>query len=514
MRKKNTIKKISFQGALYLTVCLSGCALGPDFQQPQLSKQAGYVENHNKQQLTPLGSINFSTQTSIPADWWSVLGSPSLSTYVEMVINNNPSMTVAETSLRQAKQNVIAQQGFFFPSIGADYAISRNKLAGNLGGNSPGIQGNGNVISTYQNPSGPIFNGPAYFNFHTAEVTLNYTPDFFGANRRAVESLEAQEKTTAYQLEATYITLTANAVAAAIQQASLKAIIEANQRIIKDYQTIVNLTQRQFELGYASAMDVNSQFTLLTQAQQQIVPFKQQLEQTNDLIHVLSGHFPSEQIKMNFVLDEFHLPHSLPVSLPSNLVRQRPDILAAEEQIHYANAQVGVQLANRFPQFNVTGAIGGAADAFNQLYHNGAGFFSLIGDLSVPIFSGGTLSAREQAAKEALAQSVAQYKLTVLNAFQNVADTMHAIQSDADALKNAETLLNTNQQLLSMTTSQEKLGFVNQLILLNADIAYQQAKINYIQMRTNQLGDAAALYVALGGGWWDKKPLDSLAKKP
>jgi NodT family efflux transporter outer membrane factor (OMF) lipoprotein len=511
----NKTKRTSFHGALFLTVLLYGCALGPDFQQPQLAKQAGYIENSNKHQITPLGSVNFNTQTTIPGDWWSVLGSKSLSTYVEMVINNNPSMTVAEASLRQAKQNVIAQQGFFFPSIGADYAISRNKLAGNLGGNSPGIQGNGQNISTYQSPNGlPPFNGPVYYNFHTAEVTLNYTPDFFGANRRAVESLEAQEKTTAYQLEATYITLTANAVAAAIQQASLKAIIEASQQIINDNQILVNLTQHQFELGYASAMDVNNQLTLLTQAQQQIVPLKQQLEQTNDLIHVLSGHFPSEHIEMNFVLDEFDLPHSLPASLPSNLVRQRPDILAAEEQIHYANAQVGVQLANRFPQFNIIGAIGGAADAFNQLYHNGAGFFYLIGDLSVPIFDGGTLSAREQAAKEAFAQSIAQYKLTVLNAFQNVADTMHAIQSDADALKSAQILLNTNQQLLSMTTSQEKLGFVNQLVLLNADIAYQEAKINYIQMRTNQLGDAAALYVALGGGWWDKKPLDSLAKKP
>ncbi|WP_160318090.1 efflux transporter outer membrane subunit [Ferrovum sp. JA12] len=494
---------------------LSGCAVGPDFHSPRLSKNAGYVESSSPNQITPSGRINLDTKSSIPGDWWNLLGSQSLSDYVEMVIQNNPTLSAAEASLRQAKQNVIAQQGFFFPSIGADYALSRNKLAGNLGGNSPGIQGNGNVISTYVNPNNNApYNGPVYYNFHTAEVTLSYTPDIFGANRRAVESLEAQEKITAYQLEAAYITLTANAVAAALQQASLKSLIEANQQIIKDNQILFNLTQHQLDLGYASAIDLNNQLTQLTQAQQQIVPLEQQLEQTNDLIHVLSGHFPSEQIKTHFVLSEFKLPHTLPASIPSDLVRQRPDILSAEEQIRYANAQVGVQLANRFPQFNVTGAIGGAADAFDQLYHNGAGFFNLIGDLSLPIFDGGTLSAREQGAKEAFSQTVSQYKLTVLNAFQNVADTMHAVQNDANALNRAEKLLNTNLQLLSMTQSQERLGLINQLILLNADITYQQAKINYIQMRTNLLGDAAALYVALGGGWWNKKPLDTLIKKP
>ncbi|MDE2423291.1 MAG: efflux transporter outer membrane subunit [Betaproteobacteria bacterium] len=494
---------------------LSNCAVGPDFQAPTLPKSAGYIEQSSINKNTSSDKLTLDPNTKIIGDWWSLLGSKDLSEFVEQVIHNNPSITAAEASLRQAKQNVIAQQGFFFPSIGADYALSRNKLAGNLGGNSPGIQGNGNVISTYQSPNGPPpFNGPVYYNFHTAEVSLSYTPDFFGANRRAVESLQAQENITAYQLEATYITLTANAVAAAIQQASLKSIIAANKQIIKDNEELLKLTEQQFNLGLISAVDLNNQLVQLTQAQQQITPYQQQLAQTNDLIHVLSGRFPSETLTVDFKLDDFKLPHTLPISLPAQLVRQRPDILAAEEEIRYANAQVGVQLANRFPQFNVTGAIGGAADAFDQLYHNGAGFFNLIGDLSLPIFNGGTLSAREQGAKEAFNQSIAQYKSTVLNAFQNVADTLHVVQNDANALKSAEKLFNTNQQLLNLTTSQEKLGLINELVLLNADIAYQQAKINFIQMKTNQLGDAASLYVALGGGWWDKKPLDDLIKKP
>ncbi|MDE2343358.1 MAG: efflux transporter outer membrane subunit [Betaproteobacteria bacterium] len=489
---------------------LAGCALGPDFVRPAAPAAKGYAPGQPVSELehgrgTTPGSPHFVAGKDIPFDWWTLFQSPQLNALIERAFKANPSIEAAQAALRQAQQNTLAQQGFFYPSLGLEYLPTRNKLAGNMGGNSPGIQGNGTIIQTYSNPSGPSpYNGPVYYNFHTAQVTLNYAPDVFGGNRRQVESLEAQAESQKFQLEAAYITLASNVVAAALQEASVRAQIAAMESIVEDNRKLLQISRNQLKYGYINGVDLSAQELALAQTEQALVPLRQQLAQTRDLIRVLAGQLPSEEVPETFDLSSIHLPQELPVSIPSRLVEQRPDVRAAEAQLHAANAQIGVAIANRFPQFSITGLLGGEASVPSQMFQTGGGFFNLIGDISLPVFDGGTLSAREQGAREALRQAAAQYKSTVLSAFQNVADTLHAIQSDGDAYRAATRSREAAQNTLGITRKQYELGQVSYPALLVADQAYQQSAITSIQVETNRLGDAAALYQALGGGWWHR----------
>ncbi len=487
---------------------LAGCAVGPDFKRPEAPASEGYIPHQTVGQTASVSQStsdaqHFDAFKDIPFDWWTLFQSPQINSLIEKAFRSNPTIEAAQAALRQAQQNTIAQQGYFYPTVGVEYLPSRNKLAGNMGGNSPGIQGNGTIIQTYSNPAGPApYNGPAYYNFHTAQVTLSYAPDVFGGNRRAVESLQAQAEFQKFQLEATYITLASNVVAAALQEASLRAQIAAIEKIIEDNRRALEIVRKQFTIGHVMGIDVSDQELALSQAEQAVVPLRQQLEQTRDLIRVLAGHLPGDDVPETFELSSLHLPQELPLTIPSRLVEQRPDVRAAEEQLHAANAQIGVAIANRFPQFSITGMIGGEASVPSQMFQTGGGFFNLIGDIALPIFDGGTLRAREQGSRDALVQAAAQYKSTVITAFQSVADTLHAIQSDAEAFRIARKSEQAAKNALDITRKQYEVGQVSYQILLAADQAYQQSTITLTQIQTNRFGDTAALYQALGGGWW------------
>ena len=436
--------------------------------------------------------------------------SPKLDALVEKALKANPNITAAQAALRQAQEFVSAQRGFFYPTVAASFSPARHKLSGNMGGNSPGIQGNGTTIQTYNNTTiaggtgtAPL-NGPAYYNFYTAQLALSYTPDVFGGNRRQVESLQAQAEALRYQMEATYITLASNVVAAAIQEASLQSQITATQALIDQNARALDILRKEFRLGYVMGIDVATQESALAQAKVLLPPLQKQLEQTHDLIRALCGNLPNEAIDDNFDLSSLHLPEDLPVSLPSKLVEQRPDIRAAEEQLHSASAQVGVAIANRIPQFTITGDIGGNSSLIPQMFSTGGPFFDLIGNVTQTIFDGGTLKHRQSAAEQALVQAQAQYRSTVITAFQNVADTLHAIQSDADALSANVESEQAAKKVLTITEKQYQFGYVNALTLLSAEETYQQALVALLQARTNRYGDTAALYQALGGGWWNR----------
>lgn len=482
---------------------LAGCAVGPDFTRPNAPPGAGYVTDA----IPPVDSDaqHFVMGRDIPYAWWEQFQSPKLNALVERSLHSNPTIAAAQAALRQANEYVTAQQGFFYPTVAASFTPSRNKLAGNQSSNAPGVQGNGTTISGIQNPSGPPpYNSPVYYNFYTAQLSVSYTPDVFGANRRQVESLQAQAAIQRFQMEATYITLAGNVVAAAIQEASLKSQIQATERTIADNARAVEILHRQQDAGYVMGIDVAMQDAAFAQAKQLLPPLHKQLEQTHDLIRALCGDLPNQPVDDDFDLATLHLPVDLPVSLPSRLVDQRPDIRAAEEQMHAASAQVGVALAARLPQFNITGALGGAAAGIPQMFQSGAPFWNLIGDITQPLFDGGTLMHHERAADEGLKQAEAQYRSTVISAFQNVADTLHAIQSDANALVACNEAEQAAKKVLIITEKQYQLGYVNFQTLLAAQQAYEQALITLVQARTNSYGDTAALFQALGGGWWNR----------
>jgi len=300
------------------------------------------------------------------------------------------------------------------------------------------------------------------------------------------------------------VTLTSNVVAAAVQQASLRAQIVATQDIIAISTKSLALVRRQFELGAVAGLDVAAQEAALAQVRQTLPPLQKQLEQNRDLLTALAGDFPSEDSFEQFELSAIRLPEELPVSLPSKLVQQRPDVRAAEEQLHSASALIGAAIANRLPQFTISAAYGGVATDFTKTFASGNPYWLVAGNVAQTLFAGGTLLHRQRAAEAAFEQAAAQYRSTVLTAFQNVADTLYALQSDAESLKAAVAAERAAKMTLDITLKQQQLGAVSYLALLSAQQAYQQTLIARVQAQANRYADTAALFQALGGGWWNR----------
>ena len=501
--------------ALACAVWLGGCAVGPDYARPALAASSGFsprpLPDTTASAAVPAGEAQrFVAAQAIRADWWKLFESKPLDAVIDKAFAANPTVESAQAALRIAQENVAAQQGFFFPSVQASYVPARTKIAGNLGGNSPGVQGNGSVISTTSNTPAKDggtapFNAPAIYDFHTAQLTVGYTPDVFGGNRRQVEALQAQATSQQLQLEATYLTLAANVAAAAIQEALLREQIATTREIVDVNTQSVALLNRQLKAGYASRLDLALQESALAQANQLLPPLEKQFEQTRNLLRALTGGVQDVEVPQTFALASLTLPRELPLSLPSQIVAQRPDVRAAEEQLHAASAQVGVAIANRLPQFSIDATWGGAASRFDQMFLASGRFFNLAGNITQPLFDGGTLRHRQRAAEEALRQADAQYRATVITAFQNVADTLQAIHADARALGAAVELERTTKVSLELVRRQLGRGYVDRLALLTAQQAHEQALLAVVQAQATRLGDTAALFQALGGGWWSRE---------
>ena len=368
------------------------------------------------------------------------------------------------------------------------------------------MQGNGdNLSAPRQTPGIPPYTAPLYYNFQTAELTVGFVPDVFGGNRRQVESLAAQAEMQRFALEATYITLASNVAAAAIQEASSRAQIEATREIIAADAKSLRILRDQFRVGLAMRIDVAAQETALAQAEATLPPLQLQFEQNRDLIRALAGNLPNDDVPETFELGSLRLPPEIPLSLPAKIIEQRPDVRSAEAQLHAANAQVGVAVAAMLPQFPIIGSYGGNADQFAWMFRSGGPFWNLVGDVTQPLFQGGTLLHRKRAANEALKQAAAQYRGTVIAAYQNIADALHASLSDADALAAQVDAERAARVTYEITRSQMEVGYVNFLTLLGTETAYQQALLNRVQAQAARYSDTVALFQALGGGWWNRQ---------
>jgi len=482
---------------------ISGCVVGPTYRRPSLPPANAYSPTPLPQSTAATPGIaagaaqSFNVGSAISAQWWTLFRSAALDRLIRRAFAQNPTIDATVAALKEAQENVYAQRGYFYPTVQASYQGERIRLSGNTASSSsPGIQGNGENIA----PLGPA--EPVTYNFHTAQVTVGFAPDVFGLNHRQVESLQAQAAAARYQLEAAYVTLASNVVAAALQEASTRAQIAAVQTILRANRRSLQIMRRQLQLGYAARLDVAQQELALAQAQALLPPLQRQLAQTRDLLRALAGDAPDRDVPETFTLDSLHLPERLPLSLPSQLVEQRPDVLAAEEQVHAASAQVGVAVANRLPSFSLTAALGGQASRITQMFWGSGTFWSVLGNASQPLFDAGTLRHRQNAAEQALAQAAAQYRNTVLIAFQNVADTLHALYSDADALRSAMAVEKAAKAALQVSRRQYQAGYASYVPVLTAQAAYQQAVIARVQSQAARLGDTAALFQALGGGWW------------
>jgi NodT family efflux transporter outer membrane factor (OMF) lipoprotein len=389
--------------------------------------------------------------------------------------------------LSVARENVLAQKGAYYPSVTGSFSASRQRQSGQIA---------------------PTLNSNAFlYNLFTPQVSVSFVPDVFGLNRRTVESLKAQEQEVRFQMIAAYTTLTSNVVVTAIQAGSLQMQIDATRQLIDLNGNMLQILQYQLAKGYANRLDVAAQESQLAQIAATLPPLLKQLAQQRDLLAVLAGRFPNQAPDEKFDLSTLQLPQDIPVSLPSDLVAQRPDVLQAEANLHDASAKIGIAIANRLPNIALTANAGSTAAAINQLFTSGTGFWGIGAATTAPIFEGGTLLHQERAAKAAYVEAAEQYRSTVLTAFQNVADTLTALEQDAEGLKAAAAAADAAKVTLDLAQRQFQDGYAGYLALLSAEQAYQQARISLVQAQANRYADTAALFQALGGGWWHRAEL-------
>lgn len=472
-----------------LTLCAAAvwlyACVGPNFHRPAPPRVDRYTAEALPRETAsakgPGGAAQrFLVQGDVPRDWWTRFGSEELDGLVTEALRANPSVHAAAAALRQAQENTAAQRGSYYPSVQAGFDASRQRNA--VGVLAPNLA-----------------SGTALYNLYTPQVTVSYVPDVFGANRRQAESLAALAEASRFQLDATYLTLTANVVTTAIQEAGLRAQISATQRVLALERDSLSLMRHELVLGAIAAGDVFAQEAALAQLEGTLPPLQRQLQLTRDSLSVLTGHLPADYTPLRFELDQLVLPTDLPLGVPSQLVERRPDVRAAEAQLHAATAQVGVAIASLLPQLTLTGNIGSTATAMGDLFKPGTGFWSVGASLTQTLFEGGTLIHRKRAADAALDQAGELYRSAVLTAFQNVADALHALSLDADALAAASGAAEAAQKSLDVVRHQLELGSVSYLALITAEQAYQQALISLTQARANRYADTAALFQALGG---------------
>jgi NodT family efflux transporter outer membrane factor (OMF) lipoprotein len=465
--------------------------VGPNFHAPEAPKTHRYTETPLPAKTTSTphagqagSSQRFITSKEIPAEWWTLFRSEELNELIMMGLANSPTLDAAKATLRQAQEALNAQIGnLMFPAVTAGLSGTRQRqVSASFAGDLP----------------------TTVFNLFNASLNVSYALDVFGGSRRQLESLLAQVDYQQFQLLGAYLTLTSNIVTTAVTAASLDAQIHATKRLVREQVNQLNIMKKQFRLGGIAKTNVLIQETLVNQTKATLPPLQKQFSQARHILSVLVGQTPDKPLPI-VKLDKLFLPTRLPVSLPSELVRQRPDVRASEALLHAASAQIGVATANLLPQFIITGNTGYVSDTFSSLFQANNRLWSIGAQITQPIFKGGMLWAQRRGAIAAFDTSAAQYRQTLLQAFQNVADVLRAIETDADAFqaqKAAETSARNN---LIITRQQYRDGGVSSLELLNAQQQYQQTRIARIQAQGTRYTDTAALFQALGGGWWNRQ---------
>lgn len=468
-----------------LTLCIitaAGCAVGPDFKAPEAPHTERYTAQELPQQTVATQVAGgeaqaFAIGAQLPAQWWTLFGSDKLNNLVQTAFSNSPTTASARAALRQAQENLAAQRGGFFPSVDANASAQRQRSS---------------VIS----PGLPTL---GVYNLYNASVSVGYTLDLFGGVRRGVEAREAMVDFQQYELQATYLTLAANVVTSSVGEAALRDQLAATQDIIAALEKQLNITEQRYRLGAAALPDVLSARSNLAAVRATLPAYEKQLAAVQNQLAVYLGKLPSESSASNFDMTELTLPQELPLSVPSELVRRRPDIRAAEARMHEASAEIGVATANLFPQITLNGSFGAASTEASQLFSDK--IWSVGANITQPLFHGGTLTAQRRAAIAAYDQAAANYRSVVLGAFQNVADALTAVHSDAKALQAQYEAKSSAQSNLKLREQQYALGSISYLELLIAQRQYQQSQINYAYALAARFQDTAALFQALGGNW-------------
>jgi len=477
-------------------ICLlaAGCAVGPDFRPPDAPAVNRYAPEPVPDVTVSAPGADGAAQRfvsgqDIPGQWWTLFRSEALDRLIRKALRDSPTISAAQARLREAEENLRARGGTVYsPSLDGNFSAYRQKATG----------------ASYGQPGA----GANTFSLFNASVNVSYNLDIFGGNRRELEALRAQVDYQRFQLEAAHLALTSNIVTSAVMEASLRAQLQATKEMAEMHGKQLELVSSKFRLGGASRPDVLEQRTLLAQTLAAVPPLEKEVAKTRHQLAVYAGSFPGEGGIPEFRLEEINLPVDVPVSVPSELVRRRPDILASEELLHAACAQVGVATANLYPKITLTGSLGSNAVRIEDLFTSGSSVWSLGAGLLQPLFHGGELSAKRRAAVAAYDQALALYRETVLDSFREVADSLRSLELDAQTLRAQADAEASAREALASVETQFRIGAVNYLSLLVAQLQYKVASINLVKARAARFADTAALFQAMGGGWWNRDKAD------
>jgi NodT family efflux transporter outer membrane factor (OMF) lipoprotein len=490
------MKRLAILAAAAAT--LAGCTLGPNFTAPEGPKADAYLPDGPLQFVS--GGIDGSEAQrivqglDIPGQWWGVFQSAELNGLIEQALRANPDIRVAAAALKVAQENARAQRATLFPTVAANAGATSTQVPNFL--------------------SAPTADPNNYnYSLFTLGLTLTYNLDLWGSNRRSIESLDSLAEAQCFQLEGAYLSLASNVVAAAILEASLRAQIESTQRNIATQRDTLEILNRQAGLGAVTGADIAAQQAALAQVEATLPPLQKALAQQRNLLSTLVGRFPNESMLERFRLADLRLPQELPLSLPSKMVEQRPDVRAAESNLHSASALVGVATANQFPNLTLNAGVATQALTIGTLFGPALPASVVGANVVQTLLDGGALAARKRAAQAAFEQADAQYRSIVLGAFRNVADTLRALEYDALSLRAAVAAEQATLTSLTIARRRLELGDTTYIFVLTAELAYQQAALLRVQAQAARFTDTAALFQALGGGWWNRDGAEDRAAR-
>ena len=488
-------KPLSFAAASLVLVALAGCTVGPNFHKPKPPAETGYRPGGDSG-VAAAGAApaqRFDPGKEIPADWWALFRSPDLDATVKQTIAGNRTLVQGRATLMQALQVQAQAEGGQYPQLNVAAQAERQRLD----------------FAVLGIPASPAFPKFSEFNVFSIGPSVSYTLDIWGGTRRLIEERKAQAEFQAYQLAASYLSLTGNAVMQAVTIAGVRAQIAAANDIIASDEENLKLVKRQLQAGEGTQIEVESAQSQLENDRTLLPPLRQQLSVARNALSLLAGKSPADWTPPDFDLDRLTLPDNLPVTLPSQLVRQRPDILAAEAQLHAASAAVGVATAQLYPSITLSAAyeqLSTSVTSWFAVYNNA---WNIVGNLTAPIVHGGELTAQKKAAKAAFDATVAGYEQTVLVSFNQVANVLDALQHDSELVDAQKRALDAAERSLKLTRTSYTGGNVSILLVLDGQRRYEQARLGYVRAVVQRYLDTVQLFAVMGGGWrnWQQTQL-------
>ncbi|MDR2016991.1 MAG: efflux transporter outer membrane subunit [Burkholderiales bacterium] len=488
MSRKNRWGFLIFAAAL-----LGGCASGPDFKPPTAPTVMRYTETPMPGQTAAVSTDTHggAAQQFVIGEmedllrgepWWALFQNAALNQLIEQALASNPTLAEAEARLRQAQEEYLARAGATrYPSVDFNASAARQQVDFVTMG-----------MTTMPRPSP--------FTLYNVSVGVSYTFDWFGANARALEGLQAATEIKSYQLEAARLTLAASVAATAVREASLREQIDVLNAMIAAQQKQLTILEARRALGGVSDVDVQNVKSVLADHQARLPPLQRLLYSTRHQLALCLGQTPSEAALPLFHLADLQLPETLPLTIPSELARQRPDIRAAEAMLHQASANVGVATANLYPRLTLSGGFGSAALSGEKLFAEGFNLWNLGAGIAQPLFRGGELQAYKRAAEAAFDAAAAGYRQVVLQGFQNVADALRALETDALTLKARSVAADEALATYRLMEARYRLGGVDQWTVLEAERRSLEARLAQIQSTADRYANTVALFQAMGTG--------------